>query len=111
MSVLPTSMQKQIFTKFKNIRGNFEFGTWVITYNLPKILKEAKSRGIAAWKSIDSKCSFLYGVLIVKNSKDVEENIKWLQEITFSHKKIQVLINNPKRPYLELYCFRGKDKK
>jgi hypothetical protein len=106
-SVLPLEVQREISQRFINIQGNLEFGTWIITANMNKINREAEVRGITMWQNMNLRLSFIYGVLETKTKKDIESCIQWLQKSSFPYRKTQVIFNNPQRPYLELYTFKG----
>jgi hypothetical protein len=88
MKKYPKATREKVLTAFKQLNGNFEFGTWVTidSEDIKQIHEDAKRLQIAIWRNTDKTSSFLYGTTDADGER-IKTIMDWIARIAVSGKE------------------------
>jgi|GEM_PF-5243004 len=95
LALLPRSVRQRQESRFRHVRADLEFVTWVPRHDAGRCAREAIRLGFTVWASVDQASAFLYGAGAGMRAASRRALISWLEQITAPGHRGQVLLIDP----------------
>jgi hypothetical protein len=81
LSAMPVDTRREQHERFRAVRADFEFGTWIDVSRVNALVQESAGRGYAVWCNADATSAFLYGAKSVSDD-DLAGEVLWISKNT-----------------------------